>query len=252
MFKTGLVSVSFRSLSVDEIIALAREAGLEYIEWGTDVHATVGDRARLEYIRDAQAAAGVRTSSLGTYFCIGTDSTESLTEYIRAARLLCTDVLRIWCGKKGYMDMTEEERAYIRAEAKKAACIAQDEGVILCLECHNHTYTDSLEGALDIMKSTDSDSFLMYWQPNQFKSEDENLKYAAEISKYTKNIHVFNWSGKERYPLSLGASIWQSYLSVFRKDTMLLLEFMPDNDPRSLAREAESLRKICSDIGDKI
>ena len=43
MYKTGLVSISFRSLSVDEIIDLVKDAGLEAIEWGRDVHAPCDD-----------------------------------------------------------------------------------------------------------------------------------------------------------------------------------------------------------------
>ena len=38
MRPVGLTSVSFRQMSVDEIIALARETGCTGIEWGSDVH----------------------------------------------------------------------------------------------------------------------------------------------------------------------------------------------------------------------
>ena len=38
MRPVGLTSVTFRQLSVDEIIALARETGCTGIEWGSDVH----------------------------------------------------------------------------------------------------------------------------------------------------------------------------------------------------------------------
>ena len=38
MRPVGLTSVTFRQLSVGEIIALARETGCTGIEWGSDVH----------------------------------------------------------------------------------------------------------------------------------------------------------------------------------------------------------------------
>ena len=38
MRPVGLTSVTFRQMSVDEIIALARETGCTGIEWGSDVH----------------------------------------------------------------------------------------------------------------------------------------------------------------------------------------------------------------------
>ena len=42
--KTGLVSVTFRQKSVEEIAALTAEAGLSGVEWGGDVHVPPGDR----------------------------------------------------------------------------------------------------------------------------------------------------------------------------------------------------------------
>ena len=42
-FVTGLVSISFRGLTVDEIIRHVAEEGLDAIEWGGDVHAPAGN-----------------------------------------------------------------------------------------------------------------------------------------------------------------------------------------------------------------
>ena len=50
MFDTGLVSVSFRGLTVAEVAAAAAAAGLKNIEWGSDVHAPCDDLQRLDEI----------------------------------------------------------------------------------------------------------------------------------------------------------------------------------------------------------
>ena len=50
MWKKGLVSVSFRSLEIDEIIKLTKEAGLDTIEWGSDVHAPCDDFQKLNIL----------------------------------------------------------------------------------------------------------------------------------------------------------------------------------------------------------
>ena len=39
MYSSGLVSISFRSHTPDEILRAAAESGLTQIEWGSDVHA---------------------------------------------------------------------------------------------------------------------------------------------------------------------------------------------------------------------
>ncbi len=244
MFDLGLVSVSFRSLEPKQIAELCRENGLEYIEWGSDVHAPCSDTTRICEIVELQNVFGLKCSSYGTYFRIGVNDASELYGYVDAAKTLGTDILRLWCGDKNYTDMTPDERDYIISESKKAAKIAEECGVTLCMECHNKTFTNCLEGALELMESVDSPHFQMYWQPNQFRTLDENLEYAEKIAKYVKVIHVFNWEGKNKYPLCEAVEIWQKYLSFFDGSQMLLLEFMPDGNPESLGSEAEALKEI--------
>ncbi len=122
--------------------------------------------------------------------------------------------------------------------------MAKKEGVTLCMECHNHTYTNTKEAAYELMQSVHSENFRMYWQPNQYKTDDENKAYAKLLAPYTVNLHVFNWKGKEKYPLADAKDIWKEYLSCFESNKTLLLEFMPDGKLETLAREAESLKEI--------
>ena len=250
MHQAGLVSVTFRPLSPEEIIRRAAEAGLSLIEWGTDVHAPYSDPARLQEIACLQKQYGVSTSSLGSYFKLGLHSTEEIYDYARAARTLGTDVVRIWCGQKNFEDMTDDERDRLFNEAKKAARIAEKTGIVLCAECHNKTVTNCLEGALALMEAVNSPCFGMYWQPNQFKSHEENCHYAKAIAPYVKRVHVFHWIGKERFPLEEGVGLWQEYLPLLGNDLTLLLEFMPDDNPESLPGEAASLKKLIARNGE--
>lgn len=48
MHTSGIVSISFRSYSPDEILSAAAASGLSRVEWGGDIHAPRDDRARLE------------------------------------------------------------------------------------------------------------------------------------------------------------------------------------------------------------
>ena len=114
------------------------------------------------------------------------------------------------------------------------------------MECHNGTYTNRKEAALELMETVVSDAFRMYWQPNQFRSVDENIRYAKLLSPYIVNLHVFNWEGKNKYPLAEAADTWKEYLKNTGTKTMLL-EFMPDGKIGSLKREAAALRKIAEE-----
>ena len=71
MYQLGLVSISFRGHTPEELITAVKEAGLSCIEWGSDVHAPCTDEERLQQIAAAQKAAGISCCSYGTYFGLG-------------------------------------------------------------------------------------------------------------------------------------------------------------------------------------
>ncbi len=244
MRRLGLVSISFRSSCPERIVEEVKKAGLSCVEWGSDVHAPCDDSEKLKNIVRLQKENNISCCSYGTYFRLGTDSTDELIKYIDAAKTLGTDILRLWCGNKPANQYTDSEEKALLDDCRKAAEIAEKNGVILCMECHNGTYTHYKEGAIKLMKEINSPAFRMYWQPNQFLTAQENKKYARLISSFTKNIHVFNWTEKERFPLSEAIDIWKEYLSYFNGSETLLLEFMPDDDINSLKTEVHSLKNI--------
>ena len=133
-------------------------------------------------------------------------------------------------------------------DCRSAASIAQAQGVTLCMECHNHTLTDTKESALALMEAISSPAFRMYWQPNQLRSEQENLQYLKLLRPYIVLVHVFQWKDVCRFPLADGIEVWKAYLRTLKKETTLLLEFMPDDQPQSLPIEAAALRKIIEEV----
>ena len=240
-YKPGLCSVSFRENSPEEILHNMKVAELDVIEWGSDVHCPPEKAKEIALLQNQY---GIQCCSYGTYFKIGVTPIEELRKYIVAAKTLGTNVLRLWCGDKNSEDYTESEKRNLFAACKAAAEIATAEDVTLCMECHNNTYTNRKEAALELMVAVNSPNFRMYWQPNQFKSEKENTLYAKLLSPYTVNIHIFNWNKKEKYPLRYAKDIWKNYLSCFDDNKNLLLEFMPDGRIESLKTEAEALKEI--------
>lgn len=243
-YQLGLVSVSFRKHAPEEILQAAKASGLSCIEWGSDVHAPCHDTERLKEISALQAEYGLTCSSYGTYFRFGETPIEELDAYIRAAKLLGTDILRLWCGTKCGAEYSDEERKGLIEQCRQAAELAQKEGVILCMECHKNTYTQRLSDALALMKEIDSPHFQMYWQPFQWQSIEENVAYAKEIAPFAHHIHVFQWKGKERFSLNEGVKEWQTYLKLFPMPRVLLLEFMPDDRIETLQSEANALKTI--------
>lgn len=249
MYQLGLVSISFRQETPETLVEAVKAAGLSCIEWGSDVHAPWNEEEKLQNIVRLQQESGIRCCSYGTYFRLGKDDPMEFPGYIRAAKLLGTDILRLWCGTKGSKEYTKEELEALYADCRKVAAMAEAEGVTLCMECHNGTVTDWKEGALTLMQAVDSPAFQMYWQPNQLRDVEENLAYAKLLAPWTKHIHVFNWDCPEdgsvkKYPLAQAEETWKAYLAQIPGDRALLLEFMPDDRLKTLAAEAVALKAI--------
>lgn len=67
----GLCSVTFRDDSVDYIIDLTKEAGIQAIEWSSDNHLPKNDIAQAEKVAQLMQEAGLTTSSYGAYYKLG-------------------------------------------------------------------------------------------------------------------------------------------------------------------------------------
>ena len=243
-YKLGLVSVSFRKESPENILAAMKKAGLSYIEWGSDVHAPYDNKEALEEIVRLQEKFEIQCSSYGTYFRLGVNPVEELQGYINAAKMLGTNILRLWCYNKSASYMSHEERKSLVNQCRVAAKIAAENNVVLCLECHMNTFTENPVDAVWLMEEINSPHFRMYWQPFQWQSADENINNAKTISPYAVHLHVFNWKEDKRFPLAEAISEWKSYLEQFSAEHTLLLEFMPEDTLEELESEADSLKKI--------
>lgn len=243
-YKLGLVSVSFRKHTPKEILKAMRAAGLSFVEWGSDVHAPCDNLDTLRKIASLQAEYGIGCSSYGTYFRIGETPIKELERYVGAAKLLGTDILRLWGGRKSSGDMTVAEKDELLLLCRKAAAIAESHGVTLCLECHKKTFTENPDDAVWLMESVNSRHFRMYWQPFQWQSVEENIENAKKIAPYAEHIHVFHWKGTDKLPLRDAVTEWREYLSVFSLPRTLLLEFMPNGSLAELREEAAALKTI--------
>jgi sugar phosphate isomerase/epimerase len=243
-YTLGLVSVSFRDRTPEEILQAMQRVGLTHVEWGSDVHAPYTDTARLAELAALQKKYGITCSSYGTYFRFGKTPLDELENYIAAAKILGTDILRLWCGSKNAAEMTDAEKRALVAECRAAAQIAARRGVTLCMECHMKSFTERVEDAAWLMSEVNSPHFRMYWQPFQWQTGEENAQNARVIAPFATHIHVFNWKGADKLPLAEAVGEWRDYLAAFSTPRTLLLEFMPNNTLDELAAETAALKQI--------
>lgn len=245
MLNTGIVSVTFRKLSVEEVAKVTKTAGLSTVEWGGDIHVPPMNEEAIVAAKNTAAENGLTIASYGSYFnCTGDD--EEMEKNLKTASLLGAPNIRIWAGKLWSNDYTDETRAEFVKRIKHTVQSAAKYGLTVSPEFHGGTLTDELDSALRLVDEVSEDNFRLYWQPNQFRDDEYNLRAIKSVLPYLSNVHVFSWHESDMYPLAWGERMWKQYLDIIRsdgKDHNLLLEFVCDGTVEQLYRDAETLHE---------
>lgn len=253
MFTTGLVSVSFRELSAQEIISQVDKAKLDGIEWGGDVHVPHGDTSRAKEVAVMTQDAGLTVPAYGSYHRIidGPRENPEWAKVVETAKALGAPTIRVWAGQKPSTDCDPDERRLIAETLHNMANLAAQAGVRIALEYHGGTLTDDHAAASDLIHAAHHDNIDSLWQPPNGWSTDDALYGLNLMLPHVSNIHVFHWKKTDqgqivRLPLAEGEERWTYYLEVFRstnKSRALLLEFFENDSPDQMLADAATLRK---------
>ena len=249
----GLVSVTFRQLSVQDIVNLTARAGLDAIEWGGDVHVPHGDLNAARAARVATEHAGLRVAAYGSYYRVATQ--------IPAPSRTCS--LRRWnwarpvsASGPAARERTLPSEAYwdqVVADIRRLAYLAHAGGVDIVLEFHRNTLTDTTESTVRLLELVNHPSVYSYWQPPRGSHLDDNLAALDVLAPWLYGLHVFAWhetTGK-RLPLDGRAGNWQQYLqraNALNRDMFALLEFVEDDNPATFLRDAQTLTNLLPEI----
>ena len=248
--RAGLCSVTFRSLTAEQVVELAASAGLESIEWGSDVHARPDDLTELDRVRRLTEDAGLVVASYGSYYRAEPDggSRAEPAGLTAAAVRLGARRIRVWAGQSGSADATAEQRADTVAELVRACDIAADGGAALALEFHRGTLTDTVASTRQLLGEVGRDNLSSYWQPPVGEDDAAALAGLDELLPDVSAVHVFSWGpAGERLPLAARAVMWQEALTAAQSSprcTDALLEFVAGDEPSLLATEALTLRSL--------
>jgi sugar phosphate isomerase/epimerase len=255
-WKTGLLSVTFRDQTVDQIIGMTKKAGLDGIEWGGDIHVPAGDLKNAEKVGRATEQAGLQVSAYGSYYrCDGgpdgnREWIQCGQEVVETAQALGAPIVRIWAGRKGSLQCSPGERKLIIGRILHLADLAADSGIRVGIEFHPGTLTDTNNSALELMRQIGHPNVYSYWQPVPGKS----IRYRADglrlLVPYLCNLHVFHWGpagGTDRRELSEGRSEWEIYLGILEEAefrSWMSLEFVRNNSPEQFYRDSKTLRTM--------
>jgi hypothetical protein len=250
--RVGLCSVTLRHLDPADVLAVAQSAGLRRIEWGADVHAPF-DTGGLPGLAAATSAAGLTVASYGTYWRAGVSSRDELPRLVAAAARLGAPRLRVWAGALATEEADDPYRERVAAELREACAVAADAGLQVATEFHPNTLTDSVDATIELIERVGDDRLRTYWQPRLDESSTNAVDGLARLLPMVVAVHVFSWwPGATRLPLVDREDLWRGALDLLFANAEpmdLLLEFVPDDDPAVLGREAEVLRRWVERVG---
>ncbi len=245
MILPGLVSITFRQLSVTEIITRCNAAKLTGIEWGGDIHVPHGDLPTATAVAQQTRDAGLHVSAYGSYYRAGHDADLPAESVVATAQKLGAPIIRIWAGHQHSVDADADYWHHVAQDCRKIAILAADVGIKIALEWHQKTLTDTAAAATRLIAAVNHPNLSTFWQPRVKTNVDDNLEDMAAALPHLIGLHVFNWGihTAARLPLADAASAWNRYLDEVPATTTCYasLEFVPHDDPELLNQEAAAL-----------
>ena len=248
MIWPGLVSITFRALSPEEIVALVRSAGLRGIEWGGDIHVPHGDRARARAVRQLKQDAGLTVAAYGSYYRAGQSEAEGLpfARVLESAVELGAPLIRVWAGNAGSATASPAVRAQVGADLRRVAALAAEAQVGVSLEFHNGTLADTADSTARLLAEVGQPNLSTYWQPPLERDTDESVSDLRRLLPRLTNLHVYQWrTYSERLPLAAGVERWRRFFDLAATapgDRHAMLEYVEADSPANFLRDAATLK----------
>jgi 3-dehydroshikimate dehydratase len=257
MFIPGLVSITFRSLSPQEIVDLVVRAQLTGIEWGGDVHVPHGDESIARFVRSLTEDAGLRVAAYGSYYRVGHSETGPFEAVLSSAVALGAPRIRVWAGTQGTDTADDAYFAQVVEDSRRIADLAAAEEIAVVYEFHRNTLTDTNAAARRLLEAVDHPNVGSYWQPPRGYTIAENLAGLDAVLPWLAGVHAFNWHGTtyERLPLADAAEDWTYYLSKAEsrgRDLYALIEFVRGDAAAQFLDDAAALKSWITRMSDTV
>ncbi len=246
--KIGFTTTSLRQIkSLEKIVKIAVDSGVDIIEWGGDIH--IKDIKTAEYAKKLCDENGIKISSYGSYYRVGSCDNEKWERICKIASALGAESVRVWLGKRD-SEKTDEKTYKILIEDTKIICkTAMEYGLFVCPECHDNTYNNNTEAFLKILEDTNTKNLGTYFQ-SRYKRLSYDLDRIKKTLPFIKSVHIsFSEQRREQFP-KYAPSYIDTLLDELIKegfDGNLLLEYtypcQKAGSPKSLHRDILKLKE---------
>lgn len=249
---TGLCSVTFRHLNVDEIIDFAVKAKLNRIEWGADLHVPPGDFENAKEVCKKMELANLTTTSYGSYYKLGDEEEHHamFSSLVETAIRLNAPRIRIWAGSMASSKISPSRCDEMIEELKEICEMAANKDLQVALEFHRNSLNDNAKTCLKIMQQANCPNLSTYWQITPTLEHDLRVEELTAIKEYLSCVHVFYWAENNiRHPLNDADKMWTDYRNVIKDlDVDYLIEFVEDDSVEQGIKDAKYLNWLIKNV----
>ncbi|TWD79659.1 sugar phosphate isomerase/epimerase [Kribbella amoyensis] len=243
--RTGLVSVTFRQLAVEEVVDTAVRTGLSAIEWGGDVHVPLGDLPAARKVRALCEDRGIAIAAYGSYLRAGSVDREEIRAAVTTAAELGAPRIRVWAGTVGTAEAGVGDRMAVTRGLGELADVAAGADIEIAMEFHRGTLTDEVDSTITLLLDVGAPNLKTYWQPPVDADDATCLDQLEALMPWLSTVHVFSWwPSNHRLPLTGRESLWRPVLARLAaepREINALLEFVVDDSVDQLTKDAADL-----------
>ena len=252
----GLCSITFRSLTTDEVLQAALRAGVEGIEWGADAHVAVGGGPAVDALRARCRDAGIEIVSYGSYLGFGPpeeDETGTIDAVLDSAEALGAPMVRIWTELGVSPTSPADDRHRVTDRTAQFADAIAALGLIAALEFHPYTLTETAVSANELLTTLARPNLRTHWQPDPALPIDAALSELGQVTQHLAHVHTFFWGASgidDRHALADGADLWPPAFELADREgaslpgrRFALCEYVRDDDPDQLVVDVDVLRE---------
>lgn len=219
MIRLGLSSQALLTSTTDEVLAFARSAGFEGIEWAGEAHVPSGNRAAAEALMMATLVAGLSVVSFAPPYrvCPGGENGLGFASILETASILQSPIVRIYAGSRSLSRLSETEGSGLRGELARLGDLAGARGVSICLSLGRNTGLDSYAAVSALLAELRHPFVGLAWEPLPGSSQAEAT---AALEKSGAAVRLLLARSADRggrsLPLSGETEAWKRRLELYR------------------------------------
>jgi len=252
MLTPGLVSTTFHTLTIPEVIHLARKSKAKSIEWNGESHLPPGKQEAAQDTRKRTEDAGLIIAAYGACYQIGLSEKEQpdFEEILQTAIDLGAPAISLQAGVVSSSKTDEAARKSILRKLEKKARLAAESEITLSLRFQPNSLNDTIKSSLQIFEEIKNPKVFSLWQPSSKHSPETSLSNLRKLLPHLTNIHTAGNPKKKTSPqksFRANLEFWRACIDLLResgREHHILLSAPHDDSPGDFLENADTLRKL--------